>query len=140
MGQAIREVFSIGVQENYAGECRREYMGRVANASGLSPALVATRSEFLANVCRQLIYASCWKEKAAAKCRRNYLGICETPHSSPGRALAGAVAQLVEHQTPFAGVVSPTLVAAATRLATKPIPAIGPGNRRPEHSIAARRQ
>lgn len=37
----------------------------------------------------------------------------EAPGSRPGRALAGAIAQLVEHQTPFAGVVSPTLVAAS---------------------------
>jgi hypothetical protein len=36
----------------------------------------------------------------------------EVPGSRPGRALAGAIAQLVEHQTPLAGVVSPTLVAA----------------------------
>ena len=38
----------------------------------------------------------------------------EAPGSSPGRALAGTVAQLVEHQTPFARVVSPTLVAASS--------------------------
>ena len=36
----------------------------------------------------------------------------KVPGSSPGRALLGAVAQLAEQQTPFAGVVSPTLVAA----------------------------
>ena len=35
--------------------------------------------------------------------------------SSPGRASIGALAQLVEHQTPFAGDVSPILVAAVPK-------------------------
>jgi hypothetical protein len=53
------------------------------------------------------------------------------PGSSPGRAL-GTVAQLVKHQTPFAGVVSPIFVAADPREHLQPFA----GHRRSDLSAA----
>ena len=46
------------------------------------------------------------------------------PGSNPGRAFAGTVAQMAEHQTPFAEVVSPLLVAAGSKFSSGTIGAM----------------
>jgi hypothetical protein len=89
------------------GECRREYMVGAPKALAGSSPVADPGSGFqqaLVNLLSPIL-------KGLRRMQEELHFNLRVPGSNPGCAF-GAVAQRIEHQTPFAGVVSPIVVAA----------------------------